>query len=58
MTSNTKDNHKKMASFTHNMKFRRNDENHYLTEVLAPFMISINKKNISMLPGIQDGYMS
>ena len=37
-------NYDKMASYTHNGKLWRNNENHGMTEVLAPFIISINKK--------------
>ena len=33
-----------MASYTHNGKLWRNNENHGMTKVLAPFIISINKK--------------
>ena len=58
ITNNTKGKNKKMALFTHNGKFRGKDENHGLTEVLAPFISSIDKKNILILPGIHDGNMS
>ena len=32
-------NYDKMASYTHNGKLWRNNENHGMTEVLAPFII-------------------
>ena len=33
-----------MALYIHNGKLWRNNENHGMTEVLAPFIISINEK--------------